>query len=170
MVLLFSPYLLCMLMPMAANAEECSRSNSQPCNASALNAASQSTYLAASTSNLTLGLCIHSVRNGNGMTTITYKFENGTQAYEDTQKIVFTDVPDVVNITFGSDPNTTYQTMVPYADYEACFVGKFETEFLGCRLTIFDNATSDQITECMEGFSEACPGTVYDTWNEDLCT
>lgn len=155
---------------MAANAEECSRNINQPCNASALYAASEGAYLAASTSNLTLGLCIHSVRNGNGMSTITYKFENWTQAYEDTEQSVFTDVPDEVNITFGSDPNTIYQVTVPYGDYEACFVGKFETEILGCRLMIFDNATSDQITECIEGFSEACPGTVYDTWNETLCS
>ncbi|XP_077532721.1 uncharacterized protein LOC144145102 [Haemaphysalis longicornis] len=170
MVVLFSPYLLCMLMPMATNAEECGGTTGQTCNARALNAASKSNYLAASTSNLTVGYCVRWLGDGNGMTTLIYKSENGTQVFQDTQTVMFTDIPDVVNITFGSDPSTTYQATVPYGDYEACFVGKFETEFLGCRLLIFENATSDQITACEEGHAQACPGTIYDTWNEELCT
>lgn len=118
---------------------------------------------------MTLGYCVRWLSNGNGMTTLIYKLENGTQVFEDTLDIVSTDAPDVVNITFESD-NSIHKVTVLYGDYEACSVGKFDVEFLGCRLFIFDNATTNHITTCTEGFTQACPGTFYDNWNEELCT
>lgn len=103
------------------------------------------------------------------MTTLIYKFENGTTAFESKESFTSTNKPDVVNITVGSDPDTAYEVQVPYADYEACFVAKYDSAFFGCRLWIFDNATSAQVTACTGGHAEACPGTVYDTWDEALC-
>lgn len=169
MVLLFSPLLFCILMPLNVNAEVCGGSASQPCNASVVYPNFQNVYLAASSSNITQGLCIRLEFQPNNEARIHYKLDNATEIFEDTATYTFTEVPDVVNITYRSDPNTTHVVQIPFADYDACFIGKFDTALLGCRLWIKDTATSSQITECMNGLSKACPGAVYDTWNEASC-
>lgn len=169
MVLLFAPYVVYMFMPMAVNAEVCGGTSGPPCNASALYSDFESVYLAAADSNMTQGMCIRLERQENEEATIHYRLENGTEIFQDTQSYTFTDAPDVINITFGSAPDMTFVVHIPYADSEACFVTKFDTAMLGCRLWIRDGATSAQITACTDGLSQACPGTVYDTWNEEAC-
>ncbi|XP_077532720.1 uncharacterized protein LOC144145101 [Haemaphysalis longicornis] len=117
-------------------------------------------------------MCVRSVREGNGLATLVYTFENnGSLAYTESQKSEFTDVPDVVDITYERDNiSTTFRSTVPYGDYEACFVGKIDScGMIECHLLVFINATSCQATKCMQGLTQACPGPVYDTWNEELC-
>ncbi|XP_077535090.1 uncharacterized protein LOC144146975 isoform X1 [Haemaphysalis longicornis] len=170
MVILFSPVLFCMFTPLTVNAEVCGGSTGQVCNASALKTYFETVHLAASTSNQTLGLCITLVFQPNDQNTIHYKLANGTEIFEDTESKTYSEVPDLVYNTLASDPNTTYVAHLPFADYDACFVGKFDDALLGCRLWIKDSSTTSQITACMDGFSEVCPGTAYDTWDEGSCT
>lgn len=169
MVLLFYPSLFCALIPMAVNAEICGGTSGQPCNASVVYTTFESVYLAASTSNLTLRECVRLERNEGLLTHITFKFENGTLDYEDTDMVAFTTVPDVVMITFGKYPDTTYEVQIPFGDYESCYVAKYDNATLGCRLWISNNRTGAQIEECMNGLAQVCSGTVYDTWNEEVC-
>lgn len=171
MVLLFSPFLFCTFMPVAINAEICGGTNGQPCNASALYADFASVYLAAATSNLTQGLCITLERQPDEQAvTVHYGLGNGSEIFQDEFTYTVTDAPDVINITYESDPNTTRQVQVPFADYAACFVTEFDYPFPGCRLWLSDTATSDQMTACMNGLAEVCQGSTYDTWDEELCS
>ncbi|XP_077535091.1 uncharacterized protein LOC144146975 isoform X2 [Haemaphysalis longicornis] len=142
MVILFSPVLFCMFTPLTVNAEVCGGSTGQVCNASALKTYFETVHLAASTSNQTLGLCITLVFQPNDQNTIHYKLANGTEIFEDTESKTYSEVPDLVYNTLAS----------------------------GCRLWIKDSSTTSQITACMDGFSEVCPGTAYDTWDEGSCT
>ncbi|XP_077532752.1 uncharacterized protein LOC144145122 isoform X2 [Haemaphysalis longicornis] len=116
------------------------------------------------------GLCVSLRREENKQASVIYNFENGTRAYEDTQTYTPTNAPDVINLNFSSDPSSTFQVQIPYADYEACFVMKFTIEAIGCRLWLSGNATNEEVTACTNGFTQACPGLFYDTWNEELCT
>ncbi|XP_077535071.1 uncharacterized protein LOC144146962 [Haemaphysalis longicornis] len=169
MVLLFSPYLFCVFTPMAVSAEACGGASGPQCDASLVYANFKSVYFAASTSNSTQEFCSIMVRQENNKATITEYHKNGTAASEFTEIYKFTDAPNVVNITLESDPSVIYAFEMLYADYNACFVARFDVESVGCRLWIFDNATSEEITACMEGHAQVCSGTVYDIWDEDSC-
>ncbi|XP_077534600.1 uncharacterized protein LOC144146531 [Haemaphysalis longicornis] len=125
MVPLFVSFLLCMLIPMAVNADVCGGTSGPTCNASALYTEFETVYLAASTSDSPQGLCVRLTRQENQAAAIVSKFENGTQAGEDTESFAYTSEPDKLIITFGSEPNTPHEVQVPYADSEACFVAKF---------------------------------------------
>lgn len=164
-------FFLCMLMPLAVKAEVCGGTSDQKCNASALFTEFQSVYLAAiASSNPPQGLCIRLTREDDEVLTIVFKLENGTQVYQDTEIISYTDEPDIVNITFGNNPSTPHIVQVLYADYDACFVTKFiNEEFYGCRLWVSDEATGDQISACTEKHVQVCSGTIQDIWNEDAC-
>ncbi|XP_077535086.1 uncharacterized protein LOC144146971 [Haemaphysalis longicornis] len=169
MVVLFSAYLLCLFMQMAVKAEVCGGSSGEPCNALSVYTTFESIFLAASTTNRTFGLCVRQEHQDNETDILIYKYENGTLGFKSTQRFSTTSEQDVVNIIVGNDPNSTYEVQVPYADYEICFVAKYDSAFFGCRLWIYENATSAQITACRAGHAQVCTGTVYDTWNEEVC-
>ncbi|XP_077532734.1 uncharacterized protein LOC144145106 [Haemaphysalis longicornis] len=169
MVPLFASFLLCMLIPMAVNADVCGGSSGPTCNASALYTEFETVYLGASTSDSPQELCVRLTRQENQAASIVIKFENGTQAGQDTQSYVYTSEPDKLIITFGSEPNTPHEVQIPYADSEACFVAKFTDASYGCRLWIRDEATTEQINACFAGLSQACTATAHDTWNEQAC-
>ncbi|XP_077532748.1 uncharacterized protein LOC144145119 isoform X2 [Haemaphysalis longicornis] len=125
--------------------------------------------LVAITPNLTEELCVVMVRLENNKDNITLYLKNGTADFKYTETYRFTDAPDVVNITLDHNTSKTYEYQMLYADYGACFVANFDTESVGCRLWMFENATSTQITACKEGHAQACQGTVDDTWDEESC-
>ncbi|XP_077532740.1 uncharacterized protein LOC144145113 [Haemaphysalis longicornis] len=165
---LSSLLLLSVFMPMAVNAETCGGNSGPPCNISLVYAAFQTAYLDAVTPNITQD-CVILVRQENNRNTITLYFKNGTLSYGFTETYTFTDEPNVVNITVDIDASKHYQYKMLYADSEACFVLDFNPAYVGCRLWMFENATNPQITACREAHRQACPGTIYDTWDEELC-
>ncbi|XP_077535082.1 uncharacterized protein LOC144146967 isoform X2 [Haemaphysalis longicornis] len=150
--------------------ETCGGSSGPPCNISVVFAAFQNAHLVAITPNWEFDLCIILVphENFNG-TTITAYYRNGTLGSQNKETYTFTDEPDVVNMTLSNDLSILYQFRMLYADLEACFIVNFIPESIGCRLWIFNDATSEQITACSEAHAKACPGTVHDTWDEDAC-
>ncbi|XP_077535073.1 uncharacterized protein LOC144146964 isoform X2 [Haemaphysalis longicornis] len=133
--------LLCICMPLAAKAETCGGRSGPACNISLVYAGFKSAYLAAMTPDLAKGLCVVLFREENNRNIITAYFKNGTFGSNHTEDYTFTDAPDVVNATLDS----------------------------GCRLWMFRNATSAQVTACTETHAQACPGTIYDSWDEESC-
>ncbi|XP_077532745.1 uncharacterized protein LOC144145118 [Haemaphysalis longicornis] len=166
---------LCLLLlgsfvPMAVKAETCGVSSGPPCNISLVYAAFEGAYLAAITPSWNFEICLLLVsQENNNENNITAYFNNGTFGSQRTETYTFTDAPDVVNMTLDSDPSLIYQYQMLYADLEACFIVNITPADVGCRLWIFDEATSGQITACREVHAQACQGTVYDTWDEDSC-
>ncbi|XP_077532744.1 uncharacterized protein LOC144145117 [Haemaphysalis longicornis] len=168
MIARLSLLFLCISMPMAVNTETCVGTAGPPCNASLVYSAFRTAYLAALTPNLTQN-CVVLVRLENNHDTMITYFKNGTEAFAYNKTYAFTDAPDIVNVTVDVDPGTTYQFHMQYADSEACYVANFETEDIGCRLWVFKNATSEQVTACKEGQAQVCQGTINDTWDEESC-
>ncbi|XP_077535079.1 uncharacterized protein LOC144146966 isoform X1 [Haemaphysalis longicornis] len=121
------------------------------------------------TPDLANGLCVGLFRQENNRNFITAYFKNGTFGSNHTEDYTFTDAPDVVNTTLDSDSSQHYKYQMLYADLEACFIVNFHPASVGCRLWIFRNATSAQVTACTETHAQACPGTIYDSWDEELC-
>ncbi|XP_077532735.1 uncharacterized protein LOC144145108 [Haemaphysalis longicornis] len=168
MIALLSLLVLCIFKPMAAKAEVCGGNSGPPCNISLVYAAFQTAYLDAITPNITQD-CVVLVREENNKNTITLYFKNGTVSFAFTETYTFTGEPDLVNITVDTDASKHYQYKMLYADSKACFVLDFNPAHVGCRLWMFENATSSQITACREVHAEACPGTIYYTWDEESC-
>ncbi|XP_077533182.1 uncharacterized protein LOC144145435 [Haemaphysalis longicornis] len=166
----FCLLILGILMPMSVKAETCGGSSGPPCNISLVYAAFKSAHLVAITPNWENELCILLVPNENNTgTAIDAYYTNGTFGSRTIETYTFTDAPDVVKVSFDFVPGEIYQFQMLYADFQACFVVNFNPESIGCRLWIFDNATSEEITACTEAHAEACSGTIYDTWDEGAC-
>lgn len=152
---------------MAVNAEQCGGTTGQRCNASLIYPAFKSVYLALTSADWTLGLCVRQEHLDNGTYYINYKSQNGTTELETTQTVAPTNEQDQVNITIDGERN--YNVQVRYADYGICFVERFDSDFFGCRLWIYENATSAQAATCEDGFKTVCPGKFYHNWDEEKC-
>lgn len=156
-----------MIMPMAVNAETCGGTTVQRCNASLIYSSFKTVYLARASTDFTLGLCVRQKHLDNGTYVVTYKSKTGILELETTQTVAPTKEPDQVNITV--DASRSYIVQVRYADYGICFVVRYESDLFGCRLWVYENATTAQVKKCTDGYKLVCPGRSYDTLDEKEC-
>ncbi|KAK8785538.1 hypothetical protein V5799_008098 [Amblyomma americanum] len=85
-----------------------------------------------------------------------------------TEAITLTENPDIITLVFSNDPDTTYDVDLPYANYSACFVTRFDAP-IGCRLWVYEGTAAETVEACKEGHVQVCGEPVYSTYNETLC-
>ncbi|KAK8773637.1 hypothetical protein V5799_011828 [Amblyomma americanum] len=141
-----SVHLLFLALVASVRGQICGTAANQPCNAT------QS----------------HQIDNGQANFFLLTRPEDGTQVTSDIETATLTESPDVISVVFASDPDTTYEVDLPFANYSACFVTRFSAA-IGCRLWVYEGTAPEIVEACKEGHVQACGEPVYSTYNDTLC-
>ncbi|XP_077513673.1 uncharacterized protein LOC144124704 [Amblyomma americanum] len=169
-----SVHLLFLALVASVRGQICGTAANQPCNATQIFSSFNMSYLAESTSDTSQGNCTYlvlqsqQIENGQANFSLLTRPEDGTQVTSDIETATLTESPDVISVVFASDPDTTYEVDLPFANYSACFVTRFSAA-IGCRLWVYEGTAPEIVEACKEGHVQACGEPVYSTYNNTLC-